>query len=219
MFNAAPFIAEAVASILAQTHPAAEIIVVDDGSTDGSLAAVPTEPRVRVIRKPHSGIADTSNEGVRAATGEYLAFLDADDRWRPEKLALQLAALDRADPPDLVFGLARIFYDPRLGLTPPAAEDAILNGTAKSALLLRRETFWRVGPFSTGPGMHDFMAWYARAMSAGLRSQVLPEVLFERRIHGANDGILRRDQQRANYFATLKNMLDQRRRQAGEPIV
>jgi glycosyltransferase involved in cell wall biosynthesis len=215
VFNAARFIAEAVASILAQTHPVTEVIVVDDGSTDDSVAAIPHEPRVRVIRKPHTDIADTVNTGVRAATSEHLAFLDADDRWRPDKLALQLAALGRTDPPDLVFGLARVFYDERSGLTPPPGENPILNGIARSALLLRRETFWRVGPLSVAPGMHDFMAWYARAMAAGLRTQMLPEVVFERRIHGANDGILRRDQQRANYFATLKNVLDQRRRQAG----
>jgi len=210
MYNAAAFIAEAVASLQAQTTPVAEIVIVDDGSTDGGVAAIPADPRIRLVRKPHTGIADTVNRGVRAASGEYLAFLDADDRWVPDKLARQLAAFAGPERPDLVFACGRIFHSPEL-LRAGAVDGAVVAGVGKSSLLIPRETFLRVGYLPVGEGLHDFMGWYARVVDAGLRSLVLPDVLFERRIHGANDGILRRAAQRGNYFATLKQVLDRRR--------
>src|SRR4051812_25106257 len=85
MFNAASFIGEALESIFRQTRPVAEIIVVDDGSTDASVAIVSRYPMVKLLRKAHTGIGETVNEGIRAATGDILSFLDADDRWLPGK--------------------------------------------------------------------------------------------------------------------------------------
>lgn len=84
-FNCGRFIAEALDSILAQTLQPEQIIVVDDGSTDDTAAVVGryTDPRIRYIRKQHGGAASARNAGLDLARGEYLTFLDADDRWRP----------------------------------------------------------------------------------------------------------------------------------------
>ena len=93
--NAAPFIADTIQSILGQTRAVDEIVVVDDGSSDGSAAIAESfgEP-VRVIRQPNRGECAARNRGVQEARGDIIAFLDADDLWHPEKIERQLACFD-----------------------------------------------------------------------------------------------------------------------------
>ncbi len=94
-YNAARWISETLDSVLAQDYPDSEVIVVDDGSTDGTSAVVAGYPSVRCIRKPNGGQASARNVGIRNASGQYVAFVDADDLWLPAKLRLQMALLDR----------------------------------------------------------------------------------------------------------------------------
>jgi len=96
-YNRAALLREAVQSVLAQTYDGWELVVVDDGSTDGTSAYLDgiADARVRHIVREHSGNAAlTRNVGARTARGSYIAFLDSDDLWRPEKLALQMEDLD-----------------------------------------------------------------------------------------------------------------------------
>lgn len=101
VFNAATYLAEAIDSVLAQTHRVARVIVVDDGSTDDSAAiAEAFGPPVEVIRLDgNHGAARARNAGLAASDAPLVAFLDADDRWLPDKLAAQCAALDAATGP------------------------------------------------------------------------------------------------------------------------
>jgi glycosyltransferase involved in cell wall biosynthesis len=95
-YNRASWLPDTVASILRQTHPPAEVIIIDDGSTDDTEAVCArfTEP-VRYIRQANSGAAAARNRGMSEATGEWFAFIDSDDLWAPNKLAVQLAAVAR----------------------------------------------------------------------------------------------------------------------------
>jgi hypothetical protein len=96
--NGARFVAESIASVLAQTHPVMECIVVDDGSTDATAEVLADfGDRVVVVRQEALGVAAARNAGMDKAGGDYFAFLDADDVWFPGKIAAQLAAL-RATP-------------------------------------------------------------------------------------------------------------------------
>lgn len=101
-FNAARWIDRTIASALAQTHRALEVIVVDDGSSDDTADLVARvaaqEARVRLIRQPNGGVARARNAGIDAAHGAFIAPLDADDLWAPDKIAMQVAALDAAGP-------------------------------------------------------------------------------------------------------------------------
>ena len=97
-FNAAATIGEAIASALAQRGPGGEILVVDDGSTDGSLAiARGFGPGVRVVTGPNRGVSAARNRGIAETAGEWLVFLDADDLLLPETLARRLATAAATD--------------------------------------------------------------------------------------------------------------------------
>jgi len=93
-YNRADLLGRAITSVLAQTLPVREILIVDDGSTDGTAALAGTWPApVRYIRQTNGGVAVARNTGISQASGEWIALLDSDDQWTPDKLAAQMAAL------------------------------------------------------------------------------------------------------------------------------
>ena len=94
-FNRRQVLGRAIDSVLTQTRPADEIIIIDDGSTDGTEAYVrETYPDLHYISQPNEGISHTRNQGIKASRGDWLAFLDSDDKWLPRKLEKQLHALN-----------------------------------------------------------------------------------------------------------------------------
>lgn len=95
-FNRRDFLREALRSVFDQTSPPLEVLVVDDGSTDGTAATVESEfPAARILSQPNQGPSAARNLGIRSARGEWLAFLDSDDLWHPRKLERQVAELAR----------------------------------------------------------------------------------------------------------------------------
>jgi glycosyltransferase involved in cell wall biosynthesis len=184
VWNGALHIGEALASVLAQAHPALEVIVVDDGSTDGTVEAAQrvADGRCRILRQSRSGPAAARNLGVAGSRGALLAFLDADDVWMREKLALQMPALLNDPTLDMVFGHYVTIGDGNGAELADAARPGYSLGT----MLIRRERFLRVGPLSTRWRVGEFVDWYARADEAGLRHAMLPAVVLGRRVHEAN---------------------------------
>ena len=149
-WNAAAFLPAAVASIREQRYEPIEIVVVDDGSTDGTESAVAAlGPGVRYFRQDNRGPAAARNRGLAGARGEFIAFLDADDRWPRHKLSIQLARL--LAEPQLDFVLGRIRYVPvEGGVMPDFAREAPGNAITHVHLgsgLFRRGAFERVGEF------------------------------------------------------------------------
>lgn len=114
-YNGAEFLADAIDSVRAQTYPAIQLIVVDDGSTDASGPIAAAYSGVRVVRQPRSGLAAARNAGLRDASGEAIVFLDADDRLLPEAIAAGAAAL--AERPDCAFVYGRYRLIARDGTT------------------------------------------------------------------------------------------------------
>ena len=212
--NAAPYIAEALASVYAQDAGPLEVIVVDDGSSDGSLAVAEAGfPAIRTIRQEQAGIGAARNRGVEAARGEYLAFLDADDRWTADRLRRLRAVFASQPRLAMAFGLVRHFLCPTL---PEEARrrlhcpDGLAPGFSAASMLIRRESFLTVGAFDEGLRVGEFIDWLARARDQGLTEVLLDEVVLERRIHQANSTLQRR-QFFGDYAQLLKRTLDRRR--------
>jgi len=198
-YNAARHLSDAIASVRAQTLPAAEIIVVDDGSTDDT-ATIAANDNVRLIRQDNGGAAKARNTGVREAAGNQIAFLDADDVWRPEKLAQQWRLLSASPFPELVFGDVE-------------QDGTRMAGIHAGAMLARRSAFQRAGYFDESLRTGEFLDWYSRAREAGISTAETGTVVFERRIHGANTMLTAKDPTR-DYLRILKASLDRRRKAA-----
>lgn len=210
--NAEEFLAEAIESVLGQSVPPQQVIVVDDGSTDQSAqVARRYNNYIQLIQQANAGSAAARNCGVTLAHGDLLAFLDDDDYWMPEKLALQLAAFQETPQLEAVYGQIKQSHTP----TADGEERAhfaleMENGCHVDTLLIRRAAFARVGPFDSA-WMIDTVEWMWRARRLGLYTQTLPQVLACRRIHGANQSILQRERGRKEYLRLIRQVLVQQR--------
>jgi glycosyltransferase involved in cell wall biosynthesis len=190
------------------------VIVVDNDSRDRGLEiAQRYAPAVELRREARRGIGFARNAGLAAARGDYIAFLDHDDIWEPRKNELQLAAFDRPEPPDLVFGHVRqalsADLDPAVAsrLSPP---DGPQPGLFLGSMLAPRSAWDRVGPWDRAWDASDGLAWILRARGLGLREAMIADVVTTRRIHGANQSLNNHDK-RSEWARLLKASLDQRR--------
>jgi glycosyltransferase involved in cell wall biosynthesis len=213
-YNGEAYLAEAIASARANATGPLEVIVVDDGSTDGS-AAIARSAATRYVRQDNAGVAAALNHGVRLATTGYISFLSADDLWRPGKLALQHAAL-AGTAGRLVFGHMLHFASPELTpetaaalVVPPDPMPAYSAGT----MLARLATVRGLGPFNESFSVGEFMDWFGRARDSGAEIVMLPDTVSLRRVHKSNHST--RMLKSRSYAPVLKALLD-RRRAAGE---
>ncbi len=209
-FNAAIFLHAAIESVLSQSLAAQEIIVVDDGSSDATLSIAKSfGERLKVFSRPHLGGSQALNYGIKKATGEAIAFLDADDLWAKDKLLLQTAALNRNADLEAVFGHIVQFVDQGLGedRSSISLENRIQPGILKSAMLIRTSALLRVGLFDPGFKTADFPEWYARAVALNLHSSILPEVVMFRRIHDQNTSRIKRTELYSDYLKLAREAI------------
>ncbi|MBL6750787.1 MAG: glycosyltransferase family 2 protein [Nevskia sp.] len=209
----AHYLAAAVASVKAQTRPASAVIIVDDGSCDDTATIVQgLDPSVIYVYQENAGAGAARNAGAKLVETEFLAFLDSDDIWVPEKLAWQTSALAAAPDPAMVFGHAAHFVSAELSPEEAARlkfDPAPMPAISPSAILIRTADFHRVGPFDVALATGEFIEWYARARALNIASCVLPQIVMHRRLHGGNMG---RTGNRAHYARALKAVIDQRRK-------
>jgi glycosyltransferase involved in cell wall biosynthesis len=186
VYNGARFLDAALASVFAQTYRPIEVIVVDDGSTDTTPAVVARWPQVRSVRQENAGVAAARNTGLALAGGDFVALLDADDVWEPDKLARQIAHLDAHPGLGYVCSRYRNFLEP--GHARPdwlsAKQLAEEHIGSLSSFLARKEALARVGPFD--PRDTSDVDWSLRAKEAGVAMGVVEKVLVGRRVHDAN---------------------------------
>ena len=214
VYNCQHYLGEAIESVLNQTLQPQQIIVIDDGSTDGSArVAKKFEADILYIRRDNGGTGAARNTGVELAQGEFLAFLDADDLWAPFKTEAQLKVFATHPEADMVFGLTQQFVSPDIDAgtgNPFVCPSEPSKGQVAGSMLIRRDTFLRVGPFDPGLRVGEFLDWYLRAQTLALKPFFLEEVVLRRRIHGGNT-VLREKASQLDYVRVLKAALDRRR--------
>ena len=215
VYNAEKYLTECLDSVLNQTLKPYEVIVINDGSTDGSLAVLnPYANRIRLYSRENRGVAQTLNQGIGLARGELVAFLDADDYWSGDKLALQARFLRENPSVNACFGHIRAFISPDLsadiqaGIACPIQPQA---GWIKATMLIRRTAFTQTGLFNPAYRTGDFIDWFIRAKEAGLACAMLPDIVARRRLH--RNGLSSEQKYHHEFARILKAKLDRRQRQ------
>lgn len=214
VYNSEKYIAEAIESVLSQTYPSFELIIVDDGSTDRSSEICLSYPRVRYEYQENRGVAAARNRGIELAQGDFLAFLDADDFWLPEKLSLQVEAFDLNPSKEVVTGYVEQFISPEIDMET-AKKYAIPNrplvGYSPGAILIRPSTFEKTGLFYEDYQGGEAIRWFANFLEQEINMLVLPQILYKRRIHGGNLSIRLQHTKEKTITQILKDSLDRRR--------
>jgi glycosyltransferase involved in cell wall biosynthesis len=184
-YNYKAYVGEAILSVLGQTYQPYEIIVVDDGSTDGSADEISRFSGVTLIKQENKGPGAALNTGIKAASGDAIALLDADDYWAPNKLERQIEVLKALPSNYMCFTLTKQFVSPELSEQERAKctiLQEIMVGESKISILASMQLVEKVGLFDETLATGDFIEWYARAMRVGMQKEVIHEVLTYRRV-------------------------------------
>lgn len=192
VYNRAAVVAEAVESVLRQDYPAIEHIVVDGGSTDGTLEVLARYPHLRVVSRADQGMYFALNDGLRLARGEVIAFLNSDDLYLPGALAAAMDLLQRSAA-HAVAGRAvyfveqrgqRRFFWPTRSLTPANLWRELTYGDpAFNAWFFRREVFQRLGGLDTTYRIAGDREFLLRFALAGLQVEPLDRLVYAYRVH------------------------------------
>jgi glycosyltransferase involved in cell wall biosynthesis len=216
--NGLPYLDESIGSIVSQTFPDFELIVVDDGSTDGTpdlLARWRREdPRVVVIRQQHQGQTPGLNRAIAAATGQYLARQDADDVSEPERFAREVEHLDR-HPRLAVVGTGAAVIDAsgeEIGSLPAPPGPAVVrrrlwgeNVLNHGSVMMRREALDKVGAYRAGFRFANDWDLWLRMVQQGFELDNLPDVLYRWRLNP--NGAYARERAQQIKFAGLALIL------------
>jgi glycosyltransferase involved in cell wall biosynthesis len=204
VWNAERYLASALESVRAQTLAPLEIIVVDDGSTDGAKQ-IALGGGARYLLQEHKGVGAARNLGVQSAVGECVAFLDADDLWLPEKLERQWQYLQRHPEVGVVFAAIEQFVSED---TPHVQREVNVRlgvhvAPLISTMLARKQCFEETGPFPAIQG-GDWAMWLHAAQQNGTRIHTLETCLARRRIHDQNMSRVFRQEIQRDYLRLLR---------------
>jgi glycosyltransferase involved in cell wall biosynthesis len=195
--NASPFLAETIESILAQTFEEWELLIIDDGSKDNTAEIAKSysqkDSRIQLVQQINKGVSAARNVGVQLTQGQFIAFLDADDRWLPEKLATHLEHLKLNPEVGVSFGRVEfISYDGKptgliasARLTNLKAEHFLYNNPTitTSNLVVRREIFQQLPGFDPDMSYSEDIDWLFRVLcSTQWKIEAINQVLVEYRI-------------------------------------
>jgi glycosyltransferase involved in cell wall biosynthesis len=213
--NGERYLAEALESVLVQEYRPIEVIVVDDGSTDGTQEVARRYP-VLVMEQAHSGVADARNRGIEAASGELVAFASHDDLWTSDKLTAQAGYLNRH--PEVAYSIGRLRFFLEAGCArPPGFRQEILEGDhigrIPETLVARRRLFDEIGAFSTDLTVSEDVDWFARASDAGVPMHIEERVLLLKRVHDANIS-LASSHGHENLLVALRRSIDRKHARA-----
>ena len=214
VFNAELYLSEAINSVLNQSNPPHEIIVINDGSTDQSLEILESyEKKIKLISRENKGVAFSVNEGIQLASQPWIGFIDADDLWMPNKLELQYRYLSENPEVQILFGQMRQFISPEL---PISIKDTIYcpsvpeSGFIRPAMLAHQSIFKKFGLFDSNLRIGDFIDWFQKIKENGVKFECLDETVYQRRLH--KNSLSSRSGAQNEFLKILKAKLDRARK-------
>lgn len=209
-YNRQDLIIEAIQSVLDQVYEDFELIVVDNASSDKTLERLQEikDQRVKIFVEPRRGAAFARNTGIAHAQGQFLAFLDSDDLWLPEKLAVQMNEIQSLPHGSIVFSQYSEFFNDQKAVTRTLSGGP--HNLSVITMLIRTEDFRSLGSFDESLQVGEFLEWYARATNRGMNISKLDTVLSLRRIHPGNS--VANARQAKDYLEACRSIINLRRK-------
>jgi glycosyltransferase involved in cell wall biosynthesis len=219
VYNGEKYLSEALESVFAQDYRPLEVIVVDDGSTDGTAAIARRFPQVCYIYQVNQGPAVARNAALNSSRGDLITFLDADDVWAPNSLLKLADYLARHPGEDAVFGMILNFLEAGMKCPPwidPATLEQSRDQHHLASMLARRSLFEAVGQFNCMYRLGEDLEWLFRLKESGKAVGSLAETVLLRRVHESN--ISHNQSRQAQIrLRMLKESIDRKRRPATPP--
>ncbi|CAH0997924.1 Undecaprenyl-phosphate 4-deoxy-4-formamido-L-arabinose transferase [Emticicia aquatica] len=187
VYNAELYIKECIDSVLNQTLPPQEIIVINDGSSDNSFSILQSYGhKINLFNQENKGLAATLNAGIKYAKNEWITFLDADDYWHPQNLAWK-NEFYQANPDTLIcFAWLKQFISPeqsdevKAGIFCPTEAE---KGWVKPTMIVHRSIFEKVCYFNESLRLGDFIEWFSKVQEHGIKYDIINKVVLYRRLH------------------------------------
>jgi glycosyltransferase involved in cell wall biosynthesis len=188
MRNAAPYVRDCLRSALGQLSADDEILVVDNGSTDASVAVVESlsDPRIRLLEEPKPGPSAARNAGLEVSRGRYVTFLDADDMWAPDRLDRMTKALAATPGADAVYGRVQMLYEKGIPEDHGAIDGQYVQNWALWTYMFEHDLVRRVGRLVDELQMGEDTDFILRARRAGMKCAICDAPVSIYRRHSAN---------------------------------
>ncbi|HKP24727.1 MAG TPA: glycosyltransferase family A protein [Dongiaceae bacterium] len=217
VYNGSKYLAATLETVLGQSYPLHEIIVIDDGSTDSSPSILSGYgERLRVTRQSNRGVAATRNVGLQQASGELITFIDQDDLWPVDRTKILVEALQADPKAQVATGLVDILYERARPASPLDNFSTTMREYFVGSLLIRKEVFDILGPFHTGIGYADDVDFMMRRREANIATVYVDQVTLKYRLHEENTSG-DRDVTNRHLMAALRESLQRRRKAGGQP--
>ncbi len=213
VYNGERYLSQAIDSVLSQTYVPTELIVVDDGSADSSASIARSYKEVLFLRQHNQGVAAARNSGITAARGDFIAFIDQDDLWTPNKLNVQVQYLLKNPAVQYVNALVKLFAEPGHDLRSRYTEDFIEHAyiaRTPGTLVARKSLFDCVGMFHRRFRIACDVELFVRLKEHNTLAYIIPEVLLYKRIHDNNLSFDVRTNRR-EVFSILRKTITQHR--------
>jgi glycosyltransferase involved in cell wall biosynthesis len=213
LFNGEKYLEEVINSVLRQSFQDFELIIVDNGSTDGSISIVNQfKNRIKLLKEPRKGVAAARNSGIKNAQGACIAFLDQDDYYLPSALESLYKAIKNTDLMAVMGKTQYLFETPLTRKRwPQISEEGILFSKLLGACVFKRELFEKLGYLLENPEISDDVEWFYRLDQKGIEIQKIDSVTLTYRQHD-NNTTSSQSYTQGVILKLLKHTLDQRRK-------
>jgi glycosyltransferase involved in cell wall biosynthesis len=216
VYNAERYLSESLDSVLNQSMPAKEIIVINDGSTDQTINILKSYgKKIKLIDRENKGVPYSVNEGLSEVKQPWIAFNDGDDIWSQNKLELQYNYLLEHKDLRILFGMMRQFISPELSeedkasiYVPNSPEKALI----RPAMLAHQSVFEDYGLFNPTLKAGDFIEWFQKIKENDLKFDFIDEVIYCRRLH--KNSLSNEEGVKDDFLKILKAKLDRAKTQS-----